>query len=187
MDVSLVLIEGGKTVVVRPRLPTVIGRNTEADVQVPDSQVSRRHCELYDYEGQLAVRDVGSVNGTMVNGHKIEQDTFISTGDTVSVGRVTFRVEVDAPPAESYPPGAEPAGAATEPSPDSDVVMVPEDAEDSTVHSESADLHYQAKDGGSFIGISGPTSDAASAEDASAEEDEDDDDDGLGDFLKGLG
>ncbi len=185
MDAQLVLIEGGKTVVVRPKLPTVIGRNTEADVQVPDSMVSRRHCELYVYDGQLAVRDLGSVNGTLVNSHKIEQDTFLSTGDTLTIGKVTFRVEVEAADPESFPPGEAPAGAPVaapeQSSSDSGVVTIESEAADSTVHSESAVLNYQAGEEGSFIGISAPD------EDDALPEADDEDDDGLGDFLKGLG
>lgn len=181
MDVSLTLIDGGKAVAVRPRLPTVIGRNTEADMQVPDSQVSRRHCELYEYEGKLAVRDVGSVNGTMVNGHKIEQDTFLSTGDTLGVGRVTFRVEVGEVDPEVLPPGAEPAeGSAA----DSGVVMVESETGESEAHSESAVLNYESSGEGSFIGIS--NADDATEPAPQPAEEEEDDDDGLGDFLKGL-
>jgi pSer/pThr/pTyr-binding forkhead associated (FHA) protein len=167
MDVRLVLIEGGKTVTVRPRLPTVIGRNTQADVQVPDTQVSRRHCELYDFEGQLAVRDIGSVNGTLVNGHRIEQDTFLSTGDTLSIGRISFRVEVDAAHPEINPPSDEPTGQTAS---DSGVMVEPEE-EGSSV------INYKSSDAGSFIGISG----------VDAADDEDNGDDGLTDFLKGLG
>ena len=179
MDVSLTLIEGGKSVAVRPRLPTVIGRNTEADMQVPDSQVSRRHCELYEYEGKLAVRDVGSVNGTMVNGHKIEQDTFLSTGDTLGVGRVTCRVEVCEVDPETLPPGADAAeGSAS----DSGLVMVESEAGESESKSESAVLNYESSGEGSFIGIS----DADDVTEPAPEPEEEEDDDGLGDFLKGL-
>ena len=184
MEVSLTLIEGGKSVAVRPRLPTVIGRNTEADMQVPDSQVSRRHCELYEYEGQLAVRDVGSVNGTMVNGHKIEQDTFLSTGDTLGIGRVTFRVEVGEVDPEAFPPGAEPAGQSAS---DSGVVMVESEADDAATQSESAVLNYESSGEGSFIGISGADAAEPGQATESAATEEEEDDDGLSDFLKGLG
>ena len=199
MDVRLILIEGGKKVIVRPKLPTVVGRNTQADVKVPDSQVSRRHCELYDYEGQLAVRDLGSVNGTLVNQHRIDQDTFLSTGDTLSIGSVTFRVEVDAPDPQAMPPeqlkaeGAptaahEPSAVTTaEPANDSGVVMVEPESTGSTVHSESAVLNYEASESGSFIGISPPAGGESGQESPAAQEDEEEEDDGLADFLKGLG
>ena len=169
----------------RPRLPSVIGRNTDADMQVPDSQVSRRHCELYEYEGKLAVRDVGSVNGTQVNGHKIEQDTFLSTGDTLGVGRVTFRVEVAEADPEAFPPSEEPSGTSAS---DSGVVLVEPEAGGVATPSGSAAVNYESSDEGSFIGISGEAGAAAAAEAPTAEpaEEADDDDDGLSDFLQGL-
>jgi pSer/pThr/pTyr-binding forkhead associated (FHA) protein len=163
MHAKLILIEGGKTVVVEPRLPTVIGRGTAADVRLPDSQTSRRHCELYEYEGQLAVRDLGSVNGTVVNQHKIEQDTLLSTGDTLTVGKITFQIDLgDGAPVAL--PGTE-----------DDVVNIEPEESDSTVHSESAVLQYQATGEGSVIGVVEEEVEVV-----------DDDDDGLGDFLKSL-
>jgi len=163
MHAKLILIEGGKTVVVEPKLPTVIGRGTAADVRVPDSQISRRHCELYDYEGQLAVRDLGSVNGTLVNQHRIEQDTLLSTGDTLTIGKITFQIDLgDGVPVAI--PGSE-----------EDVVSIEPESTDSSVQSQSAVLQYQATGEGSVIGV---------VEDEAAEEEGDDD--GLGDFLKSL-
>ena len=163
MHAKLILIEGGKTVVIEPRLPTVIGRGTVADVRVPDSQTSRRHCELYEYEGQLAVRDLGSVNGTLVNQHKIEQDTLLSTGDTLTIGKITFQIDLgDGTPVAI--PGSE-----------EDVVSIEPEATDSSVQSQSAVLQYQATGEGSVIGVV--------EEEAAVEGD---DDDGLGDFLKNL-
>lgn len=163
MHAKLILIEGGKTVVVEPRLPTVIGRGTAADLRIPDSQASRRHCELYEYEGQLAVRDLGSVNGTIVNQHKIEQDTLLSTGDTLTIGKVIFQIDLgDGTPIPI--PGTE-----------EDVVSIEPETSDSSVQSKSAVLQYQSTGEGSVIGV---------VEDEAAVED--DDDDGLGDFLKSL-
>lgn len=182
MESQLVLVEGGKTVVVRPRLPSVIGRGHAADLKVPDSKTSRRHCELYEYEGQLAVRDLGSVNGTVVNGHRIDQDTLLSTGDTLTIGNVTFRVDVGEPDADGLPPNADAGDQAAEAT--GDVVTIPQDAEQSAVHSESADVEYQSSEGGSFIGV---IEQAEGGGEESAEGgDEDDDDDGLSDFLSSL-
>jgi pSer/pThr/pTyr-binding forkhead associated (FHA) protein len=162
MHAKLILIEGGKSVVVEPQLPSVIGRGSAADLRLPDSQASRRHCELYEYEGQLAVRDLGSANGTMVNQHRIEQDTLLSTGDTLTIGKVTFRIDVgDGPPVGL--PGTE-----------ADVVNIHPESGDSTVQSQSAVLQYHSTGEGSVIGL---VEDEASS---------DDDDDGLGDFLKNL-
>ncbi len=178
MEAQLVLVEGGKTVVVRPRLPSVIGRGHAADMKVPDSKTSRRHCELYEYEGQLAVRDLGSVNGTVVNGHRIDQDTLLSSGDTLTIGNVTFRVDIGEPDPDSLPPSEEDVGA--------DVVTIDPGTEQSAVHSESADVEYQSSDAGSFIGVIEQAEGGGEEAAEGGDEDDDDDDDGLSDFLSNL-
>jgi pSer/pThr/pTyr-binding forkhead associated (FHA) protein len=165
MNARLVLVEGGKTVVVEPRLPSVIGRSMESDVKVPDGQVSRRHCELYEYEGKVAVRDLGSVNGTQVNGHRIQQDTLLAHGDTLSVGKVTFRIEYEGMPEIERPGDAD------------DVTTITPETNESTVHSASAIVKYQSSGKGSVINVV----------ETGAAEDADGDDDDLSDFLKSLG
>ena len=70
MDVTLVVV-GGKTHTseVKLSLPTVIGRGHECKLKLPQPLVSRRHCELFEQDGRLFVRDLGSMNGTYVWGH----------------------------------------------------------------------------------------------------------------------
>lgn len=181
MDTKLILIEGGKTVVLKPKLPAVIGRGTAADLKLPDSKTSRRHCELYEYEGQLAVRDLGSVNGTVVNEHRIEQDTLLSAGDELTIGNVTFRIDLgnadpDAAPPEAAAEMGEADGEASAEEGDSAIVTIEPETNDSTVHSASAVLQYQSSGEGSVIGVT-----------ENDEEDAADDDDDLQDFLKSLG
>jgi pSer/pThr/pTyr-binding forkhead associated (FHA) protein len=170
MNAKLVLVEGGKTVVVEPRLPSVIGRSLESDVKVPDGQVSRRHCELYEYDSKVAVRDLGSVNGTQVNGHRIQQDTLLAHGDTLSVGKVTFRIEYEGMPEIARQGDAE------------DVTTIAPDTNESTVHSQSAIVKYQSSGQGSVINV---VETAAAADDGQAEPGGGDDD--LRDFLMSLG
>jgi len=69
----------------------VIGRSNQAKIKLRGSTVSRQHCELYEYEGQLVVRDLESSNGTIVNGHRIEAPTFLTPDDLLTVGPVTLR------------------------------------------------------------------------------------------------
>lgn len=178
MKAQLVLVEGGKTVVVQLRLPTVVGRSTAADLKVPDSQVSRRHCELFDYEDQIAVRDLDSVNGTIVNGERIQQDTLLTTGDHLTIGNVTFRVDVEGVPSDNSPAAG-----------DSGVITMEPEASGSTVHSESAVIQYQATDEGSMLNVMEQAIEAgeAEAEPPSENDDDDDDDESLRDFLKDLG
>ncbi len=55
--------------------------------------VSRRHAQLMRQNGELIVQDLGSTNGTFVNGQRISVPTPLHVGDTVQFGMATFRVE----------------------------------------------------------------------------------------------
>lgn len=70
----------------------VVGR-VRADVTVPDPEVSRRHATIRRADGGLEIDDLGSENGTSVNGKRIRERTRLVTGDTVTIGRTTFVVE----------------------------------------------------------------------------------------------
>jgi pSer/pThr/pTyr-binding forkhead associated (FHA) protein len=73
------------------RLPAVVGRGSDADVWIADQWVSRAHCELYASEGMLAVRDLGSRHGTLVNGQRVA-DAVLLPGDVLQVGLTRLRV-----------------------------------------------------------------------------------------------
>ncbi len=73
---------------------TLIGREATLGLVLPDpSTLSRRHAELVRQGGHLLVRDLGSTNGTYVNGRKIDSDTPLQAGDAVQFGAVRFKVE----------------------------------------------------------------------------------------------
>jgi pSer/pThr/pTyr-binding forkhead associated (FHA) protein len=71
--------------------PAVVGRDPDADVRTADPWVSRVHCELYDVEGMLAVRDLGSRHGTFINGVKVT-DSILMPGDELQVGMSRLEV-----------------------------------------------------------------------------------------------
>ena len=84
MDVNLVLFKkDGMTRSFRlPSTVTVIGRRQESDLCIPLMVVSRRHCELNVEMGRLKIRDLGSRNGTYVNGQRVDQgETFHHSPD----------------------------------------------------------------------------------------------------------
>ena len=70
---------------------TVIGRSSDADLRVDDANVSRRHAEVRRIGDGYSLVDLGSTNGTEVNGQRI-QETALMNGDVISVGttRITF-------------------------------------------------------------------------------------------------
>lgn len=95
MDITLVVV-GGKTNAseVHLSLPTVIGRGPKCQLQLPLPLVSRRHCELFEKEGKLFVRDLGSMNGTYVGSDRITEIELPHEG-LLTIGAVTFRALYD--------------------------------------------------------------------------------------------
>ena len=69
-----------------------VGRAPRADFVVDAALVSRFHCRLTLDAAGLGVEDLGSTNGTWVNGQKIAHAP-LSAGDTLKVGRVEFAVK----------------------------------------------------------------------------------------------
>ena len=74
------------------RGPGIVGRNPGADIVIGAGYVSGRHARFSLMGQNLVVEDLGSTNGTAVNGQFINAPTALRTGDTVSVGAVAIRV-----------------------------------------------------------------------------------------------
>jgi ABC transport system ATP-binding/permease protein len=73
-----------------------IGRAPGNDLVVPDLSVSREHAELRNLgNGRYEIVDLGSHNGTFVNGRRITQATTVTERDLIGIGRATFRLAGD--------------------------------------------------------------------------------------------
>jgi hypothetical protein len=72
--------------------PTICGRSRDADVRIEDDLVSRRHTRIYPADGQYLVEDLGSKNGTFLNGEKVTRPTPLRPGDYLRIGEATFHV-----------------------------------------------------------------------------------------------
>lgn len=77
-------IEGQRYLLTGP--VTVIGRGSEADVIVDDTGVSRQHLELRITPRGVIAEDLGSTNGTYVEGHRVQAATLVD-GNTLTIGR----------------------------------------------------------------------------------------------------
>jgi hypothetical protein len=87
----------------RPGRGYTFGREEGVDILLQDTLVSRRHAEMrWTDEDQWLVADLGSRNGVMVNGKRVEQPTKVGDGDQIQVGGQVFRLYL-------LPPGAEPS------------------------------------------------------------------------------
>jgi predicted component of type VI protein secretion system len=75
----------------------VIGREG-TDIVLADPEVSRRHAAIREHGGGVAIEDLGSTNGTMVNDRKIQGVQPLNDGDTLRIGNTVFRVRATAAP-----------------------------------------------------------------------------------------
>jgi predicted component of type VI protein secretion system len=109
LNAKLVVVGGEvKTAEIKLRLPSTIGRGRGCTIMLPQALVSRQHCEIFEANGKLMVRDLGSLNGTFVNNQKLAEPSPINSEELLSIGTVTFRVVYDASGASSPPPGPGP-------------------------------------------------------------------------------
>lgn len=91
LKAKLVVVGGDvKTTEIKLRLPASIGRGRGTTIMLPHPLVSRQHCELFETDGRLMVRDLGSLNGTFVNNERINEAP-LAPGELLTVGTVTFR------------------------------------------------------------------------------------------------
>ncbi|WP_422934833.1 FhaA domain-containing protein [Sinomonas sp. P47F7] len=72
----------------------VLGRSSEADIVVDDTGVSRRHIEIRQSQGRFYAVDLGSTNGSYVNGERVNGTAELLDGSVISMGRtrITFRM-----------------------------------------------------------------------------------------------
>ena len=72
---------------------TVIGRDESAKIRIATQELSRQHCLLIVSAAGVLVRDLGSRNGTFINGMPIAEETLLKPGDTLTAGPMTFQLE----------------------------------------------------------------------------------------------
>lgn len=93
MEAKLIVIRGkANKGEVALNLPTTIGRSRESDLTVAHPMVSRSHCEIFEADGVLKVRDLGSLNGTFINGERVTEAELPPNAE-ITVGPLTFRAE----------------------------------------------------------------------------------------------
>ena len=90
---ALLLVEG-KRLVVGPAGAT-LGRSRECDVVLSDPNVSRQHAEIRPRGGSWVLTDLGSTNGSALNGRRIDQPVVIKPGDEIELGTSVIKFELD--------------------------------------------------------------------------------------------
>ncbi len=70
----------------------VLGRSPEADIALDDPYASEFHLRLNNRDGKLVLTDLGSTNGTYVNGRRVTTPVDLNRGDAVQVGKTVMEV-----------------------------------------------------------------------------------------------
>ncbi|NBO93263.1 MAG: FHA domain-containing protein [Planctomycetia bacterium] len=79
-----------------PASTTVIGRSSECDLTIKQPEISKKHCRIVIGADQITVEDLGSSNGTLVNGKPIARSN-LQNGDKLDLGGCEFQVRVTRP------------------------------------------------------------------------------------------
>jgi sigma-B regulation protein RsbU (phosphoserine phosphatase) len=91
---KLILLQQGQAIpydLTKPEI--VLGRLPECDIQLNSNMVSRKHAHLLLDDDGVKVEDLGSGNGTFLNGQKIEGQVKLKNGDRLKFGPILFRFE----------------------------------------------------------------------------------------------
>lgn len=91
MRARLIPVDGGPALELAKDL-TLVGRNDDCDIFIDHKSVSKQHCVLVKTEGLVLVRDLGSTNGTRVNGQRIRRAALLPN-DTVAIANFKYTVK----------------------------------------------------------------------------------------------
>jgi pSer/pThr/pTyr-binding forkhead associated (FHA) protein len=91
MNARVVALDDGPDITLdRPLV--VVGRDPRCDARLGSLRVSRRHCCMTQADGEVVVRDLGSTNGTRINGERVEVGR-LRPGDELSIAHYRYRLE----------------------------------------------------------------------------------------------
>ena len=91
MQAKLIALDGGRTIHLKRDITLVGRKRGVCDVFLERSSVSKLHCLIVKTDGLLFIRDLGSTNGTKVNGQRVTRGALLP-GDELSFANARFRV-----------------------------------------------------------------------------------------------
>src|ERR1051326_1335677 len=102
MRAQLLPVDGGPAIDIAKDM-TLVGRKEDCDLRLDHKSVSKMHCVIVKTDGLLLLRDLGSTNGTRVNGQRVRRAALLPN-DQVHIASVRYKVYLgpDEEPAEAY-------------------------------------------------------------------------------------
>src|SRR5215510_5339115 len=91
MRAQLIPLDGNESIEILKDM-TVVGRKEDCDLRLDHKSVSKMHCVIVKTDGLLLLRDLGSTNGTRVNGQRVRRAALLPN-DTLSVANLKFVVK----------------------------------------------------------------------------------------------
>src|SRR5437867_7661132 len=91
MRAQLLPLDGGPPIEIVKDL-NLVGRKEDCDIRLEHKSVSKLHCVIAKTDGLLLVRDLGSTNGTRVNGQRVRRAALLPN-DTLAVANMKYRVQ----------------------------------------------------------------------------------------------
>src|SRR5262249_53013899 len=110
----LATAEGQQAIELRPI--NSLGRHPNNSIQLLDKIVSKEHCILEQRDGAFVLRDLGSLNGTYINGERVRGEQVLRHGDEIALGSTRARYDDGSSPLNFAPPAISP-GAIQQPAP----------------------------------------------------------------------
>src|SRR4051812_49688108 len=102
MRAQMVPLDGGPPIEIVKDL-VVVGRKEDCDLRLEHKSVSKMHCVIVKTDGLLLLRDLGSTNGTRVNGQRVRRAALLPN-DQLAIANYKFRVHLGPAAAAALPP-----------------------------------------------------------------------------------
>jgi pSer/pThr/pTyr-binding forkhead associated (FHA) protein len=94
MRAQLIPLDGGSPIELVKDL-SLVGRKDECDIRLDHKSVSKQHCVIVKTDGLLLLRDLGSTNGTRVNGQRVRRAALLPN-DQLGVASLRFKIHIGA-------------------------------------------------------------------------------------------
>ena len=91
MRAQLIPLEGGQPIAIVKDM-TLVGRKDSCDLRIDHKSVSKMHCVIVKTDGLLLIRDLGSTNGTRVNGTRVRRAALLPN-DQLAIAHFKFKVD----------------------------------------------------------------------------------------------